>query len=104
MEISLNQVKNAAANLSISFKGFLDKQFFKRAGRHFEKLLEGTTSSITLHIEELHESHRLHLNRLLGRLSQHGDRITVTVDEKLLHTVEIDSSIFNLVLNKRPEF
>ncbi|MCI0447028.1 hypothetical protein L0152_27965, partial [bacterium] len=100
LEISLNQVKNAAANLSISFKGFLDKKFFRRAGRHFEKLLEDTASSITLHIEELHESHHLHLNRLLDRLSQHGDRITVTLHEKLLETVAIDSSIFNLVLKR----
>lgn len=100
LEISLNQVKNAAANLSISFKGFLDKKFFRRAGRHFEKLLEGTTSSITLHIEELHESQHQYLNRLLGRLSQHGDRITVTVHEKLLETVKVDSSVFNLVLKR----
>jgi Domain of unknown function (DUF4070)/Radical SAM superfamily len=98
LEVSLHQVKNAAANLSISFKGFLDKKFFTRAGRHFEKLLAGTTSSLTLHIEELHESHLLYLNRLLDRLAQHGDRITVTVHEKLLEAVEIDSSVFNLVL------
>jgi radical SAM superfamily enzyme YgiQ (UPF0313 family) len=100
VEISLGQVKNTASNLSISLKGFLDKKFFKRAGRHFEKLLEDTRASITLHIEELHESHLLHLNRLLDRLSQHGDRITVTVHEKLLDTVEIDSSVFNLVLKR----
>lgn len=98
LEISHNQIKNAAANLSISFKGFLDKTFFKRAGRHLEKLLKGTTSSITLHIEELHESHLLYLNRLLNRLSRHGDRITVTVHEKLLTKVNIDSSLFNRVL------
>ena len=78
----------------------MDKKFFKRAGRHFEKLLAGTTSSLTLHIEELHESHLVHLNRLLDRLAQHGDRITVTVHEKLLEAVEIDSSVFNLVLKR----
>lgn len=100
LEVSLNQVKHAAASLSISFKGFLDKKFFKRAGRHFEKLLEGTAASMTLHIEELHESHVLYLHRLLDRLSQHGDRINVTVHEKLVNTVKIDSSVFNLVLTK----
>lgn len=98
LEISHNQMKNAAANISVSFKGFLDKKFFRRAGRHFEKLLKGTTSSITLRIEALHESHQLHLNRLLNRLSQYGDRITIIVDEELLARVDIDSSTFNLVL------
>lgn len=100
LEVSLHQVKNAAASLSISFKGFLDKKFFKRAGRHFEKLLAGTASSMTLHIEELHASQLLHLNRLLERLAQYGDRITVTVHEKLLEVVKIDSSVFNLVLKR----
>jgi radical SAM superfamily enzyme YgiQ (UPF0313 family) len=104
LEISLDQVKNAASNLSVSLKGFLDKKFFKRAGRHFEKLLEDTTSSITLHIEELHETHLLHLNRLLKRLSQHGDRITITVHKRLRDMVAIDSSVFNLALERNLEF
>lgn len=100
LEVSLHQVKNAAAHLSISFKGFLDKRFFQHAGRHIEKLLAGTTSSISLHIEELHASHLEYFNRLLERLAQHGDRITVTVHEKLLEAVKIDSSVFNLVLKR----
>jgi len=100
VDVSLSQVKNAAANFSISLKGVLDKRFFRRAGRHLEKLLDDTRSSITLHIEELHESQVMHLNHLLDRLSRHGDRITVTVHEKLLEAVKIDSSVFKLVLNR----
>lgn len=104
LEVSLSQVKTVAAtlaisfNFSISFKGWLDRGFYRRAGRHLEKMLENTTSSLTLHIEELHETQLKHLNRLLKRLARHGDRITISVREQLRDLVPIDSSVFNLVL------
>jgi radical SAM superfamily enzyme YgiQ (UPF0313 family) len=104
LEVSLNQVKTAAANLSISFdfaisfKGWLDRAFYRRAARQLERLLEDTTSSLTLHIEEFHEAQLKYLNKFLKRLSRHGDRITISVHENLRDLVPIDSSIFNLVL------
>lgn len=100
LEISLNQVKNAAANLSLTLKGVSDHKFFKRAARHLEIILQDTSSSITLHIGELHETQVWHLNRLLKRLAQYGDRVHISINEKVRHLVEIDSSVFNLVLVK----
>ncbi len=61
-------------------------------------MLEDTTSSITLHIEELHEAQLKHLNRLLKRLSRYGDRISIAVHENVKEIVHIDSSVFCLVL------
>lgn len=104
LEVSLNQVKTVAANLSISFnfsialKGWLDRAFYRRAARQLERLLEDTTSSLTLHIEEFHEAQLKYLNRLLKRLARHGDRITISVHENLRDLVPIDSSVFNLLL------
>lgn len=100
LEVSLKQMKNAAANLSISIKGLLDHDFFVRAANHLEQVLKNTTSSVTLHIEEFHEPHLEHLNRLLKRLSRYGDRIYISVHEGLRDTVNVDSSVFNLVLEK----
>ena len=100
LEISLKQVKDTAAHLSISLKGTLDREFFTRVGHHLEKVLKDTTSSISLHIEELHEAQLKHLNRLLKRLSRYGDRIHIVVHEELRHIVKIDSSVFNLVLER----
>jgi radical SAM superfamily enzyme YgiQ (UPF0313 family) len=99
LEVSINQVKNAAANLSISVKGRLDRDFFAPAADHLEKVLQNTTSSITLHIEDFHEAQVQYLNQLLNRLSRYGDRIHITVPEKLRNVVNIDSSIFNLILD-----
>lgn len=99
LEVSINQVKNAAANLSISVTGRLDRDFFAPAADHLEKILQNTTSSITLHIEDFHEAQVQYLNQLLNRLSRYGDRIQITVPEKLRNVVNIDSSIFNLILD-----
>lgn len=98
LELSFNHAKNTAANLSLKLKGIKERKFFNRAGRYLEKVLEDTASSITLHIEELHESQIKYLNRLLKRISQYGDRVYITVNDKLKDIIEIDSSKFNLVL------
>ncbi|MFQ5630052.1 MAG: radical SAM protein [bacterium] len=98
LDISLNHIKNAASNLSISLNGLLDKEFFVRAAHHLEKVLEETTSSITLRIDEFNKEHLKHLNRLLKKLSRYGDRIEIIVHEKLREIIDIDSSKFNLVL------
>lgn len=98
LEVSLNEVKNTAANLSISMKGWLDRNFFIRVSHHLEKVLEDTTTSITLRIEELHETQLRHLQRLLNRLSRYGDRVNIAVRKELRHMIYIDSSVFNLVL------
>jgi radical SAM superfamily enzyme YgiQ (UPF0313 family) len=98
LDISLDQLKNAASNFSISLKGLLDKDFFVRAAHHLELVLAETTSSITLHIEEFNKEQLKHLDRLLKKLSRYGDRINIIVNEKLREIVVIDSSKFNLVL------
>jgi rubrerythrin len=98
VELSLNRVRNAAHNLSISIKGMPGVEFFENMGTHLENVLKNTSSSVTLRIEDLHEAERHHLYRLFKRLSRYGDRIYVAVNEKLRDKVHIDSSVFNLVL------
>ncbi len=102
LEFSLNKVKNTALNLSISIKGLLDGEFFSNIAPHLEDVLKNTSSSVTLNIEEFHETERKHLNQLLNRLSCYGDRIYIAVNEKWRHQLKIDSSVFNLVLEAQP--
>jgi len=97
-EVSLLKFKDAASNLNFSLKGDLDRKFFKNARRQLERVLQDTTSSVTLQIHELQESQVKHFEKLLRRLSQYGDRINIAVDDKLAHLLNIDSSVFNLVL------
>ncbi len=98
LEVSLSRVKNTAANLSISIKGMIDKDFFENVAPHLEDVLRNTSSSITLNIEHFQETQRQHMNQLFQRLSRYGDRIYIAVHEKWRDKVNIDSSVFNLVL------
>ena len=98
LEVSLNSVKNTAANLSISIKGILDHDFFENVAPHLENILQNTSSSITLNIEHFNETQRQHMNQLFNRLSRYGDRIYIAVHEKWRDKVNVDSSVFNLVL------
>ncbi len=98
LELSLGDVKHAATNLSLRLRGWLDRRFFRRAARQLEAVLRDTRSSVTLHIDHLHEAQVRHFDRLLRRLSRHGDRIRITVHERLRNVVKVDSSVFDLSL------
>jgi len=90
-------------HLALSLTDRLDARFFSRAGPRLEKLLRNTRSTLTLRIEELNAQHLEHLQRLLSRLARHGDRVTVSVHERLRTLVPVDSSVFNLVLARAPD-
>lgn len=96
LEVKLTEVRNRATELSLRLRGALDRGFYSRAARQLERVLRQSTSSVTLHIEDLQEKHQRHLQRLLHRLSRYGDRIRIVVNEKVRNLVEVDSSIFVL--------
>ncbi len=96
LELSLSEVRNQAANLSLRLRGQLDRGFFTQAAGHLERLLRESRSSVTLHIDQLHETHQRHLQRLLRRLSRYGDRIRIKVHARARHLVKVDSSVFDL--------
>jgi radical SAM superfamily enzyme YgiQ (UPF0313 family) len=97
VRLSLDEVMNAGAHLSLSLKAGLDRRFYARARRHLEGLLRHTTASVTLEIEELAGAQHRHLQRMLKRLSRYGDRMYISVREELREMIEIDWSPFRLV-------
>jgi len=97
--VALKESPATGLNLSVSFRGWLDRSFFSRTARHLEKLLKRTPSTVTLRIELAYEAEILHLNRLLRRLAPYGDRIFIHFDTKLRELVRIDSSVFHLILD-----
>ena len=98
LDLALTEVRNRAVELSLRLRGGLDRGFFTRAARHLERALRDSTSSVALYIDALHETELPHLERLLRRLSRHGDRIRITVHERLQGMVRVDSSVFHLSL------
>jgi len=102
LEVSLRQVRQGALNVSICMKGWLGRDFFRRAGVQLERVLRSTTSSVTLRIDELHESQLRNLHRLLRRLARYGDRVEIAVREELRDRVRVDSSVFRVLLEVPP--
>jgi radical SAM superfamily enzyme YgiQ (UPF0313 family) len=99
VSVALKEGPAAGLDLSVSFKGWLDRSFFSRTASHLEKLLRRTPSTVTLRIELAYEAEIFHLNRLLRRLAPYGDRIFIHFDTKLRELVRIDSSVFHLILD-----
>jgi radical SAM superfamily enzyme YgiQ (UPF0313 family) len=90
-------------HLALSLTGKLDARFFSRTAPRLERLLRNTHSTLTLRIDELHTQHIVHLQRLLARLARHGDRVSIVLHEKLRALVQVDSSVFHLVLARAPD-
>jgi hypothetical protein len=96
VSVSFNPV--AIPSLALSLHGALDHRFFKRAAPRLELLLKHTPARLTVHIEALQRQHGRHAARMLERLARYGDRVSITIDDKLRALLPIDSSIFNVVL------
>lgn len=98
LEVSLHEVKQKAAEISLTLSGRLDRRFYNRAGRHLRKVLRDTRASVTLHIDHLQQAQVRHLHHLLRRLSRYGDRVRINVHEAVENSVQIDSSVFDVAL------
>jgi radical SAM superfamily enzyme YgiQ (UPF0313 family) len=85
-------------SFSLAVKAWPHRRFFARAARPMDRILRHTSATLTLRIEAFREQERMHLERLLRRLSRHGDRVSIVVSESLRDLVRIDSSRFHLVL------
>jgi radical SAM superfamily enzyme YgiQ (UPF0313 family) len=96
LEVSLAEARNAAGNLSLHLKGWLDRGFFVRASRHLEAALRDTTTYVTLRVDHLHEGHVRHWQRLLRRLARYGDRVEIVLSEAMRQRLVVDSSVFTL--------
>ncbi|HLF24055.1 MAG TPA: DUF4070 domain-containing protein, partial [Burkholderiales bacterium] len=86
------------ANLQIQFQGELGREFFQSAGRRLDKMLRGSSATLTLSIGALAVEQREHFTGLLARLAPYGDRVSIWISDHLRPLVTIDSSVFHLLL------
>jgi len=98
--MELKFLAESVPRLHIRLHGGLDRAFFRRCSRRLARLLRRTRASVTLVVEEIEQARLPDLQRLLRRLARHGDRVFVEVSERLRHVVTVDSSVFNLVLDR----
>jgi hypothetical protein len=74
------------------------RRFFSRLSRRLDKLLRLQGVTLKLNIERLLAQEIAHFEAMLGRLSRHGDRVSIVVGERMAKLIRVDSSRFNLVL------
>jgi radical SAM superfamily enzyme YgiQ (UPF0313 family) len=98
--IELRLLSQAMPRLYVRFAGELDRAFFARCTRRLEAVLKRTGAGVTLTIDEIERAQLPHLERLLRRLARYGDRVAIHLSERLRDVVKIDSSIFNLLLDR----
>jgi hypothetical protein len=88
----------SGAHVRLRLKGFVEPRILLRAGRRLERLLRRSAVCLTLYVDEVAEEQRPHLERLLRRLAQHGDRVSLRIKQTLLPALSVDASVFHLVL------
>ena len=80
-------------NVSMTLQNVTDPPTLRRATRQLRRLLRKTKSTVTLHIESCDAAA---VERLLRRLTRHGDRIFVSIGERLREIVDVDWSAFQV--------
>ena len=96
-QISIN-TDAAVPQVSVHVHAGLDRAFYARTARSLRTLLDNTTSTVALHVDQFREDQRVNWRRLLRRLQRDGDRISVSATASLAELLEIDSSVFHLIL------
>ena len=98
LRVALDHERRAASELRFCMSGRLDPAFFRRAAQQLETMLRDTKASLLLQIEEF-DARELHLLKdMLHRLGRYGDRIRIAADDASRRIIEIDSSVFTLVM------
>jgi hypothetical protein len=98
LEISLG-LGSTVNRLAVTVRGTVDPRFYSKAGRRLERLLRKSAATLSLQIDEFPGMQLRQLDRLLRRLSRHGDRVSLQVTQRVQSLLTIDLSLFHLVLD-----
>ncbi len=96
LEVTLDTVRSALPNLSLTVREALDAPALRRVGRQIRRVLRNTRTTITLRIE----CDTIAVERLLKRLSAYSDRVKLSIAEAIPRTTNVDWSRFEVVVSK----
>ena len=100
-QIALTRRSGGDPHLAVHVREPRDGVLYQHAGPPLETFLAQHRALLTLRVDAFQESHRSSFEGLLDRLTPHGDRVSIIIDEPLRSLVPIDSSVFDLVLHER---
>ncbi|MGZ4778362.1 MAG: hypothetical protein ACXV5L_04150, partial [Thermoanaerobaculia bacterium] len=96
LELTLENVRTALPNLSLTVRSAIDSSSLSRAARDLRRWLRTTRATITLRIEGDARA----AERLLARLSRYSDRISLSLSEAI-PVVNMDWSRFEVRVGSR---
>ena len=85
-------------DITLALDARVGRRFFARLSRRLDKLLRLQGVTLKVCVEGLLTREIEHFETMLGRLSRHGDRVSIVIGERMQQLIRIDSSRFNLVL------
>jgi hypothetical protein len=91
LELTLENVRTALPNLSLTIRSAVDSSALARSARDLRRWLRATRATITLRIEGDARA----AERLLARLSRFGDRVSLALPEAV-PVVNLDWSRFEV--------
>jgi radical SAM superfamily enzyme YgiQ (UPF0313 family) len=100
--VTFENIAASLPRLSVSFAGGLDRAFFRRVGRHADKLMRLELSRLTLRVSALQGAEVRHMQELLRRLERYGDRISIQLYGRASELLRVDSSVFHVVFPAQP--
>jgi len=96
LEVTLENVRTALPNLSLTVRSAIDASALARAARDLRRWLRATRATITLRLEcDVRAA-----ERLLSRLSRYGDRVSLSLTEAV-PVVDLDWSRFEVMVDRR---
>ncbi len=95
--VALSQ-NGAIPCLQLRLEGWVDRVFFRYASRRLRGMLNQSAAVLFLHVADLREDQRRLFDQFLSRLSPYGDRVSIFINQKIRSQVEVDSSVFHLLL------
>lgn len=97
LELTLENVRSALPNLSLTLRRSLDSSALARAARYVKWLLRKTRTTITLRIE----CDIAAAEELLERLARYSDRVSLSLDQAVPAVARVDWSRFHVVVDRR---
>ncbi len=88
-----------AHHVEISLTEGVDQRFFTRLAPRLERVLRDGRATLALRVDTLRAQHIPALQAMLARIAHHGDRVWVSVPETWRSRLQVDSSVFRLVLS-----
>jgi radical SAM superfamily enzyme YgiQ (UPF0313 family) len=92
--------RNGGVELQVVLRGHIGRVFAGRTVRRLERLMRCSAARLSLRIEALRADQEDQVRAMLRRLEPYGERISISIHQRLRHLLPVDSSTFHVILDE----